>query len=130
MTAEGKRRREEGVIENLNEGGGLFNNQLRHSFGNNPKSPVFSEGSGSQSGRLDLFIKYVKIAYMTDKQMEKYFTAIQERFDEQDEELKMIKETMKTILDIFSSIDDERKDIKSSLWELDSRVRKLEHSKA
>lgn len=62
--------------------------------------------------------------------MEKYFTAIQERFDEQDEELKMIKETMKIILDIVSSIDDERKDIKSSLWELDSRVRKLEHSKA
>ena len=62
--------------------------------------------------------------------MEKYFTAIQERFDEQDEELKMIKETMKIILDIVSSIDDERKDIKSSLCELDSRVRKLEHSKA
>ncbi len=56
-------------------------------------------------------------------EMNQRFNEVYERFGKQDEVLG-------TILDIVRLYDIERKEIKSSLWELDRRVQKIEQMKA
>lgn len=74
---------------------------------------------------------------MSRKELEKYFTAIQQRFDEMDEKMDVRfdemdvkfdeqKVILKNILDIVGVYDIERKEIKSTLWEHDRRLLKLE----
>ena len=78
---------------------------------------------------------------MGKQALEHYFTAIQEHFDdleqnfesrfnnlEQKFELRMDKmeKTLKLVLDIVSNNDKERKEIKSTLWEHDRRLLNLE----
>ena len=78
---------------------------------------------------------------MPKKDLEQYFTAIQQRFDEQDvliqqrfdEQNKFIQQRfneqdkkMRNILDIVKTYDQERREVKSTLWEHDRRLLKLE----
>ncbi len=71
---------------------------------------------------------------MKNDDNEKYFTAIKEdidrlrkemleRFDKQDQILELL-------LDMQRSYDEERRELKASLWELDRRVSKIEKSLA
>ncbi|MBU1131137.1 hypothetical protein KJ840_03325 [Patescibacteria group bacterium] len=82
---------------------------------------------------------------MSKNKLEYYFTAIQQRFEEQDqmiqqrfeEQDQMIQQRFeeqdqkfKSILDIVGFYDTERKDIKSTLWEHERRLIKLEKQSA
>ncbi len=71
---------------------------------------------------------------MSNNDNEKYFTAIKEdidslrkemleRFDKQDQVLEIL-------LDMIRSYDEERREMKASLWELDRRISKLEKTLA
>jgi len=51
---------------------------------------------------------------------------IQERFSEQDKKLEKMQSTLQLILNIVQSYDQERKEVKSTLWEFDRRLLKLE----
>jgi len=65
-----------------------------------------------------------------DKTTEQLFTALKEDNDLLREEMRAgfddIKKSLKVILDIVQTNDVERKEIKSTLWEFDRRIRKLE----
>ena len=74
---------------------------------------------------------------MNKQSLEKYFTAIKEDIDEFKQEFvyfrKEIAERfdrqdkiLKLVLDITRTYDQERKEVKSALWETDRRLLKLE----
>ena len=71
---------------------------------------------------------------MSKNKLEYYFTAIQQRFEEQDQMIQQRFEEQdqkfKSILDIVGFYDTERKDIKSTLWEHERRLIKLEKQSA
>jgi hypothetical protein len=72
-----------------------------------------------------------------DKTTEQLFTAIKKDNDQLREEMRKgfeavedhlleQKKTLKAILDIVQTYDVERKEIKSTLWEFERRIRRLE----
>ena len=67
---------------------------------------------------------------MGKKDLEHLFTAIETRFDQQDkliiERFDQQDKKMQAILDIVRIYDIERKEVKSTLWEHDRRLLKLE----
>jgi predicted nucleic acid-binding Zn-ribbon protein len=63
---------------------------------------------------------------MPKKELEHYFSAIQQEIVKLNERMDEMEETLKNILDIVRTYDIERKEIKSSLWEHDKRLMKLE----
>lgn len=77
--------------------------------------------------------QFYKPDYISRKELEQYFNAVQERFngvdkrfDEQDKKFENMQSTLQIILSITQNYDVERKDIKSSLWEHDRRLTKVE----
>jgi hypothetical protein len=72
-----------------------------------------------------------------DKTTEQLFTALKKDNDQLREEMREgfkavednlfeMKKTLKAILDIVQTYDVERKEIKSTLWEYERRIRRLE----
>jgi hypothetical protein len=70
---------------------------------------------------------------MEDRQLVAYFTSIKEdfnrvddQFDEAKDKLGRIEEVSRDILELMQNYDRERKEVKSTLWEHDRRLIKLE----
>lgn len=55
---------------------------------------------------------------------------IQQRFEEQDKKFDKMQATLLTVLNIVKSYDQERKEVKSTLWEYERRLLKLEKQSA
>ena len=70
------------------------------------------------------------------KEVDERFDAVDERFDGVDrrfdaveEKLGRIEDVSRDILELMQNYDRERKEVKSTLWEHDRRLIKLEHSR-
>ena len=67
---------------------------------------------------------------MSKQEIEQYFIALKEDVDnlrdDVNKHFEKLESTMKIILNIVQSYDQERKEVKSSLWELERRILNLE----
>ena len=63
------------------------------------------------------------------KEVDERFDGVDRRFDAVEEKLGRIEDVSRDILELMQNYDRERKEVKSTLWEHDRRLIKLEHSR-